>query len=279
MKPALIPVLTAVLLLTAPAAQALTFKDHGQANPEVLDDSLQMLIPVETVKVHEPHEEADIEFKALPLAKVLDKGFGPDWRKHPDTDIALFVCADGYRAPVPLARIKQHKAWLAHLRTDRPEFAIDEKQPQPRKIDLNPFFLIWDTLNDPDSKAKGKEGWPYQIVGIELTGLEAKFPKLVPPAKASAAAHRGFTLFARYCVSCHALGGEGGKVGPELNSPISVTTYYKEEWLKKWIANPSSIRAGTIMPAVVPAQPAPGRTQAQAIDDIVAYLKSKAPKK
>lgn len=254
----------------ASSEPTLRLSDHGKEIRALTRAKLLAIAPAETIRIHEPHEDAAIEFRGVPLKRFLDQAYGPAWRKAEEV---LFICADGYRDPIPVSRIAAHSAWLAFERVGSAAFRLTEKEPKRREIELGPWFLAWDTLKDPEMRALGKKGWPYQVVGIDLIEFADRFPKLSPPASASASAKRGYAVFKARCVSCHALSGEGGKVGPELNAPVSVTTYFKDEWLKRWIANPSAVRAGTTMPAVIPA----GAGQGAEVDDVVAYLKAMAP--
>jgi cytochrome c2 len=263
-----IAAIPAVTLAAHANQTPISLKDRGKDVATRTLSELEALSPAVDVKVYQPHEEKEIEFKAMPLAPLLDKVYGDKWRK---AELVMFVCADGYRNPVEVSRITAHAAWLAVARNDG-DFELTEKHPQQKQVELGPLFLIWDTLHDADSKARGLEGWPYQVVGLDLIDFADRYPGLVPSKKASASAKRGFEVFKKYCVTCHALGGEGGSVGPELGKPVSVTTYYKEPWLKRWIRNPSDLRARTAMPAVIPA----GADQAKRIDDVVAYLKDRA---
>jgi cytochrome c2 len=235
-------------------------------------NALKASIPSQTVRVFDPLEKKEIEYVGLPLKAVLDKTFGPDWKKREE---ALFICSDGYRAPVSIQRIQEHDAFLAFERKGSDRFAITEKVAKPREVDVGPFYLVWENIHDQVTKAEGGNGWPFQVVGIDLITFAERYPGLTPPAKASASAKRGYEVFRKHCVSCHALDGQGGKLGPELNTPVSVTEYFKEPWLKKWIINPSALRAGTSMPAVVPAGPEQGRK----VDDLIAYLKTMSKKK
>jgi cytochrome c2 len=58
----------------------------------------------------------------------------------------------------------------------------------------------------------------------------------------------GYDLFKNRCQTCHAINKIGGKMGPELNYPKSVTTYWKTEDLKAFIQNPASYRNEVKMP-------------------------------
>ncbi|MGO4818602.1 c-type cytochrome [Flavobacterium sp. W22_SRS_FP1] len=75
----------------------------------------------------------------------------------------------------------------------------------------------------------------------------------------------GFALFDKNCISCHAINKIGGSMGPELNYPKSVTEYWDQEQLKKFIKNPASFRNGVKMPTI------PNLTEKK-IESIVYYL-------
>jgi cytochrome c1 len=85
-------------------------------------------------------------------------------------------------------------------------------------------------------------------------------------------ARRGFDVFRAKCIVCHSVNGAGGTLGPELNLPHSVTNYWKESYLKRFIREPSSVRARSRMP------PVPDLS-ASDVDDVVIYLKSIAGRK
>lgn len=52
-------------------------------------------------------------------------------------------------------------------------------------------------------------------------------------------------MFRTICVSCHALGGIGGNVGPTLDD---VAQRYSQDELNKWLEDPQSVKPGTSMP-------------------------------
>ena len=85
-------------------------------------------------------------------------------------------------------------------------------------------------------------------------------------APADSPARQGFSIFQRECVSCHAINGEGGKVGPELNVPRSIVEYRPVEQIRAYVKNPQSFRY-TTMP------PHPHLTDAD-LDALVAYFRA-----
>jgi mono/diheme cytochrome c family protein len=53
----------------------------------------------------------------------------------------------------------------------------------------------------------------------------------------------GQALFITQCLVCHKLNGTGSaSVGPDLNSPMNPTEYFKEAALHQYIRDPASLR-------------------------------------
>lgn len=94
---------------------------------------------------------------------------------------------------------------------------------------------------------------------------------------------RGRLLFtAQNCVKCHSPGsGFGATPMPETNeiAPILFGTGDRasEEWLRKWIADPSSLKPTTHMPALVDASKSEGLQQASDLAAFLAGMKGVAP--
>lgn len=248
--------------------RALAFRRHGE--PVATRDltTLRKLVPVETVRVFEPYERREAAFAALRFDAVLDALYGASWRAE---DELLFTCADGYQPTVPVARVLAHRAWLAFERAGTPAFAIDKLESgRHQKVSLAPFYLIWENLADAQVRAEGDYGWPYQLVGVELIRATDRFPKLAPPADASADALRGFREFRIHCSRCHPLNGEGGAIGPELNAEANPAGRRDPDWLRRWIDAPSRIAATARMEPLHPDLP----DRDAVIDAIIAYLQA-----
>ena len=52
-------------------------------------------------------------------------------------------------------------------------------------------------------------------------------------------------MFRTICVSCHAIGGKGGVVGPALDD---VAARYDRGQLDLWLRDPQAVKPGTTMP-------------------------------
>lgn len=88
----------------------------------------------------------------------------------------------------------------------------------------------------------------FKWVGkIDANGFPPK-PDIVAQTSISIESSANLNVPAKFnqvCKACHAIGGNGGNVGPALDK---VGTKYNEEYLVKWLKDPQSIKPGTTMP-------------------------------
>jgi mono/diheme cytochrome c family protein len=222
------------------------------------------------VVVKEPLSAVDLRFDATPLVPVLDAAYGPSWRAR---DAVVFHCADGYKSLVKVQRILRYQPLLAHRRRDQPRFEV--RNQDGHTVPLGPYYLVWDNLKAPELQETGAKGWPYQVEAVESVDEPTALSAAEPPPTASADAKRGYERFKTHCVACHSVNGVGGRVGPELNFPTSVTEYVRPEWLRRWLLDPTSVRARTAMPGLPRQLP----RREKIADEIVAYLTSMQDRK
>ena len=205
----------------ATTGETLAFSLHGVPIRSLDRLALSRIVAPGPLRVFEPYEEREVEFLAIPFTSVLDFVYGDGWRAQPEL-LLLFTCSDGYQPTLPLQRVLDHQAWLALDRVGEPGFSILKRESGSRKrIDLSPFYLIWDNLQNAALREEGDYGWPYQLVGVDLVRSRDRFPRSAPPADAAPEVVAGYRAFAVHCNRCHAMNGEGGVIGPELNAPIS----------------------------------------------------------
>lgn len=246
----------------------LAFARRGEPVATLDLEALRRAAEPAPVRVFEPYEAGEAAFEALPLMAVLDAVYGLGWREEEEL---LFDCRDGYQPTVPVARVKDHRAWLAFRRVGQGDFTILKPESGVlRRIDLSPFYLIWENLDDERIRVEGDYGWPYQLVGIDLIRSADRFPALAPPGDASARVRAGFVAFRIHCSKCHKLNGEGGTIGPELNATATPLADRDPAWLRAWITAPESIRPDTRMPALNPLLP----NRAQIVNDLIGYLQA-----
>lgn len=265
--------LACALLATGAARAAdsgagLHFARHGTRVARETLATLRGRVASREVRVFEPYEQREVRFEAFDFAALLDAVYGPGWR---DEEELLFTCSDGYQPTLPVARALQKSAWLAFARRDRADFTIEKfESGAARRVEVGPFYLVWDNLDDASLRAEGDYGWPYQVVGIDLIRVAERFPKMTPAADAPADVHTGFGIFRMQCSRCHAIDGEGGTLGPDLVTPYAFVDARDDAWLRRWIDDPASIAPATRMPRLDPHLP----ERSAAIDALIAYLRS-----
>lgn len=237
--------------------EVLTFVQPG-GTKAVAKEALRAECGVRPIEVEDPYYATRKRFVACPLARVLEIGFGGT-RAVAGQDV-LLRALDGYTRSVPGERLLVAGAFLAFEDVDHAAhgfFPIDRRQ-----VDPAPFYLVWQGAGRNDTSAWP---WPYQLVTIEIAPFEARFPHTVPRgAAADSPAGRGYALFRRECFSCHAINGEGGKVGPDLNVPQSITAYRPAAQIRAFIRNPRTFRYTTM-----PSHEHLGEAE---LDDLLAYL-------
>ena len=209
-------------------------------------------------------------YRALPLAALL-QGAGRE-------DSVKFVANDGFAATLPAAPLlaTADDGARAYLAIEPPATRWPPlKAGSPASA--GSFYLVW---LRPERARIAPEQWPYQIARIEdVAPLTVRFPALLPAANVQPTdpIRRGLTVFTTNCIVCHTFNLAGdSKVGPDLNVPFSPTDYMREEYLRRQIRDPRSLRFW-------PDGKMPGfDTTAMSdrdLDDLIAYLYYMAKRK
>jgi cytochrome c2 len=172
----------------------------------------------------------------------------------------VFECRDGYKPEMPLELFLKSNPYLAFQDVDAPKGVKWEMiLKDGNEMNADPFYIVYPSVSSKDARYK----WPYNLVKIYLEPLNKSTLELYPLKNRKL--EMGYTLFKNHCLTCHAINGIGGTMGPELNYPKSVTEYWKENELVNYIVNPASFRHKVKMPTL-------GITKQQS-QEIVDYLK------
>lgn len=248
------------------AESVIVFKQDASV-PQVLSLSqLQQRIPSIELTTAEPHTANRLQqYRGFSFNKLLDEIYGEHWRSSEEV---VFHCLDGFQAMIPVSHFRKYNTVLAYAMPDRAEFKLSSETAYKKEIDLAPFYLVWDTEKNQEVRNLDINFWPYQVSSIELVH-HTENSRIHPPKSSSESVRRGFEGVRQHCLPCHSLNGEGGGKAPELNYPVNVTEYFREEWLKQWIDNPAKLRWNVKMP---PLQ-ANLENRQRLIEDIVEYLK------
>jgi mono/diheme cytochrome c family protein len=284
----------------ASAAEALRFERDGSLVREIPFAELRRECGETRVSVpHDPYYARPKVFLACPLARVFELGFGASPAALGDANV-FFRALDGYVKPASATLLAEPGAYLAFADADHvvapqsnpapavsshtdPDPAVaSQSNPEQvvasqsnwepidrRQVDPGPSYLVWTGAGQADPHLYP---WPYQLAAIEVAPFETRYPHTTPTGEPAASpAWRGFAIFRRECVACHAVNGEGGSVGPELNVPRSIVEYRPEEQLKAFVRDPQSFRY-TSMPSN------PHLSDAD-LDAIVAYFRAMSARK
>ena len=231
--------------------------------------ALREACPPSEVEVADPYHGRRMRYFAMPLVCVLDLGYAPRGGAASLRGQGVLLRAlDGYTRPVAGldlltprggTRLRRGRADGRCRVVARAFSPIDR-----RRVDPAPFYLVWSGAdqNDPHTHP-----WPYQLARIELASFASAFPRTVPRGlEAADPGWSGYTLFQTSCASCHAINGEGGTVGPELNVPRSIVEYRPIDQIKAYIRDPQETRY-TSMP------PHPDLTDSD-LDALIAYFRA-----
>lgn len=249
----------------------LRFLDEGVVVREVSRQDMAGKLPVSTLTVENPSSSRSASYQGVSLPELLTYVYGERWKK---AGLVKLETSDGYQPVIPVEVISKHQGLIAFADAGANQLqAIADGHGS--MVDPGPYYLVWENLKDTSAKQDPWLQWPWQLVKIELTRMDREYPHTAPPEGSTDQVMRGFNGFLSHCSKCHQINGEGGNVGPELNYPVNVTEYWREDWLPKFIANPQSIRHNSKM---VPYGNGSAGQQSE-IEAILSYLKAMASRK
>lgn len=242
---------------------SLAFARRGADGKTVEVAELVRELPSETISMDDPYYRKRKTFRAIPLRRVLEKGFG-DVGALSSLELVMRA-KDGYAVPFTFAKATEDGAYLAWEDAEVPGW----EPIGPQRASPGPLYLVWKNPEQQDLETHPR---PWQLATIEAARFEDVYPHLPPKGEPDgSAAWRGFATFRKLCVACHAVNREGGRVGPDLNVPKSIVEYRPEEQIKAYIKDPRAFRYGN-MPAHE------GLSEAE-LDELVAYFRAMKDRK
>ena len=230
------PVLFSLLLAAAQAAEPeLIFVSKGTEVLRVTASSLRARPDARIVDVADPFYGRRKRFRAVPLKSLFSTAYSAVWAEDTLGEV-FFASADGYEDHVKTGVLMADGGWLAFDDAEVPGWEeIPDKGSR-----AGPFYLFW---TGGEQRPRNGYPWPMRIVSIRTGLLEDVYPKAVPRgAGADSPVVRGWAIFQRDCIVCHAMSGQGGSVGPDLNEPKGVTRFHSAKQLKAYIKKASEFR-------------------------------------
>jgi len=247
----------------------LRFERDGAPLASLSRSALAAACGVTRASVADPYYERTKTYLAFPLACVLEQGFGEPLAEQRGRNFFLRA-RDGYVKPASGHRLAEPGGWLAFADVEFTRGDVPGWEPiDRRQLDPGPFYVVW---SGPGQNDPHRHPWPYQLAVIEQAPFESRYPHTLPEGMPPGSpAWTGFAVFRSECVACHAINGEGGTIGPELNLPQSIVEYRPAAQIKAFVRDPAQFRY-TSMPAN------PHLTPAQ-LDGLVAYFEAMRERK
>jgi mono/diheme cytochrome c family protein len=242
----------------------LRFVRDGRLVKSVDLAALKRSCEVRSVELDDPYYGRRMTFLGFPFKQVLAQGFGEPAEALRDKDFVLRA-RDGYAKPTSGALLDEDGAFLVFADAKRAHDDDPGFEPiDRRQVDPAPYYLVW---TQPGQLDTHRYPWPYQLTSIEIASLPDLYPHTVPRSAApDSPAWKGYATFRSECISCHAINGEGGKVGPDLNVPRSIVEYRPIEQIKQYIRDPESFRHTSM--------PEHRYLSAAQLDQLVAYFET-----
>jgi mono/diheme cytochrome c family protein len=242
----------------------LRFVREGRTVKQIDLETLKRSCKVETITLDDPYYGRRMSFLAFPLRQVLAAGFGTLAEELRGLDLFLRA-RDGYVKPTTGDRLVEDGAYLAFADAAHAHGADPGWQPiDRRQVDPGPYYLVW---TKPEQRDPHRYPWPYQLTSIEIVSYAAEYPDTIPrTAERGSPAWTGFEIFKAECIACHAINGQGGKIGPDLNVPKSIVEYRPSEQVKQYIRNPEAFRHTSM--------PAHEHLSAAQLDALIAYFET-----
>ena len=156
-----------------------------------------------------------------------------------DLSDAVFVALDGNTSSSTKAKLLEDGGDVVFEDFDS---ADDWELIGRQRASPGPFYLVW-----TEEHQSSDYRLPWQLTSISLNTFEQRFPKVVPAnTDASPPVYAGHHPFREYCLSRHAITGQGGKAN--LNQPQNTLEYRSAATVHAFIVDASRFRESR-MPA------------------------------
>jgi mono/diheme cytochrome c family protein len=169
----------------------------------------------------------------------------------PESDMAVAICDDQYRANYPRAYIDAHHPLLVLNVNGKPPSAWP-KDAEDHTSDMGPY-LISHRKFLPSFKASAysdEAQIPWGVVRIEFRNEKKVYDAIAPrgPHAVDEAVHRGYWIAKQNCFRCHNNGAEGGTKAGRPWQVLSAWAETSPEYFAAYVLNPQAKNPHAQMP-------------------------------
>ena len=169
----------------------------------------------------------------------------------PESDMAVAICDDQYRANYPQAYIAAHQPLLVLKVNGKPPSGWP-KDAEDHTSDMGPYMISHRTfLPSFKASAYGDEAQiPWGVIQIEFRNEKTVYGAIAPsgPHAADEGVQHGYWIAKQNCFRCHNNGAEGGTKAGRPWIVLSAWATASPEYFAAYVRNPQAKNPHALMP-------------------------------
>ena len=193
---------------------------------------------------------------------------------HPDSDMAVAICSDKYRANYPRDYLAAQQPLLV-LEIEGQPPAAWPKDAETHTMGMGPYLISHRKFSPgPGTAGAGEDESqiPWGVVRIDLRDERQVFASIEPrgPRAGDAAAQTGYKIARQNCFRCHNSGKEGGEKSGVPWMVLATLASAATDHFAAYVRNPRALDSQAQMPGN------PGLSD-ETLRDLTAYFQNFAP--
>jgi mono/diheme cytochrome c family protein len=193
---------------------------------------------------------------------------------HPDSDMAVAICSDKYRANYPRGYLAAQQPLLVLQINGQPPAAWP-KDAETRTMGMGPYMISHPKFSPGPGTAGGgpdESQIPWGVVRIDLRDERQVFASIEPrgPRAGDAAVQTGYNFARQNCFRCHNSSQEGGEKSGVPWMVLATLASAAPDHFASYVRNPRAQDSQAQMPGN------PGLSD-ETLRDLTAYFQTFAP--
>jgi mono/diheme cytochrome c family protein len=230
-------ILLSFFSVTQVYASDIAIKIDGKASGTLKIDEIKKMRTLEIEFYNSVTKRAEL-YRGVSTLAIIEKFF-PDSQNLVEVS---FVSENGFRSYVEMDRLRSTSSILAFERADGDKF-VRYSQKEKVLVPLGPLYLVWD-LKGMAPQERLSHSSVYQIKSLNLETSKSEFG--FKESSVDESVYLGLQSYRAHCISCHAIGSEGGDVSFDLMKRKTLQSK-GGEYVAKYILNPVAMNPKTKM--------------------------------